>query len=440
MAYGPIPRRSRVPLPRLSLVFAVISFGLVFVSGYLYGQSDAVRGRHAFSPALRMIGIEPTQIGLFGTMPASLELSDGDRQRLAAFWETWSYVDKDFFPRESVNHTRMMYGAIRGMLESLNDPNTVFLTPASREAADAELRGSFDGVGIQVDVRDGQLRVTAPIDGSPAEQAGIRPGDVIVRVDDRDIRGLTSGDVVPLIRGPRGTAVTLMINREGSPEPLSFTLIRAEIRLSAVRARMLHPQVAYLRISSFNRGVSNEVNARLADLMIQQPAGLVLDLRSNPGGFVSSAVDTTSQFLRDGVIFYQRGADGEDQEFRPTTTTGQAADVPIVVLVNRGTASASEIMAAALRDNGRAVLLGEKTFGKGTVQSVRQLSDRSGLRLTSAHWLTPNQVPIHGEGLLPDIPVDAPLTPSVESDAAVEAALHYLLQTHASTGVATAAP
>lgn len=440
MAYGPAPHPSRLPTPRLSLLFAFISFALVFVSGYLYGQSDAVQGRNAFAPALRMFGADPGQIGLFATLPAPLDLTDGDRQRLHAFWETWSYVDKEFFPHESVNHTRMIYGAIRGMLETLNDPNTVFLTPASREAADAELRGSFDGVGIQVDVRDGQLRVTAPLDGSPAEQAGIRPGDIIVRVDERDVRGMTSTEVVPLIRGPRGSSVTLTISREGSSDLLPFTLVRAEIRLSAVRVRMLDQQVGYVRISSFNRGVSAEVNARLAELMARHPTGLVLDLRSNPGGFVSSAVETTSQFLRDGVIFYQRNAGGEDQEFRPTTTTGQAADVPIVVLVNRGTASAAEITAAALRDNGRAVLLGEQTFGKGTVQSIRQLSDRSGLRLTSAHWLTPNRIPIHGLGLSPDISVDAPLSPTVESDAAVDAAVQYLLEHYAAAPVAVTAP
>ncbi|MFN0072213.1 MAG: S41 family peptidase [Chloroflexota bacterium] len=448
MAYNPYgqpsarygPRRARSGFaPRWSSLFLALSFFFLFSSGYLYGQADAVQGRHVLSPALRQFGIDPSRVGIFAVAPVTTDLSEVERQHLQAFWETWNYVNRDFFPRENVNREQMVFGAIRGMLETLGDPNTVFLSPSQRELADADLRGSFDGVGIQVDNKDGDIRVVAPIDGSPAQEAGVLPGDILTHVDETDVRGFALSDVVPLIRGQRGTTVRLTLVRSGIEQPLSFTLARAEIRVQNVRARMLDGQIGYVRVSSFSRSAPADLSARISELMDQNPSALVLDLRSNPGGFVTSAVEMTSQFLSDSVVFYQRSANGDDQEFR-TRGQGQMTTVPIAVLVNRGTASAAEITAAALRDGGRAVLIGEKTFGKGTVQSVRQLSDQSGLRLTSAQWLTPGKVPIHGQGLLPDITVEAPLAPAAESDPAIAEAIRYLSTALAQQPIASAAP
>jgi carboxyl-terminal processing protease len=305
--------------------------------------------------------------------------------------------------------------------------------------ADADLRGAFDGVGISVENRSGAIQVVSPVDGSPAQEAGIIAGDIVTHVDDTDVRGYALNDVVPLIRGPRGTVVRLTIERPGVGEPMVFALTRAEIRLQNIRARMLDEQIGYVRIASFSRNAPAELSERINDLLNQQPSAIVLDLRSNPGGFVSSAVEITSQFLNDGVVYYQRGPSGDDQEYR-TRGHGKMTTVPIAVLVNRGTASASEITAAALRDSGRAVLIGEKTFGKGTVQTVRQLSDRSGLRLTSAQWLTPEKVPIHGLGLEPDVPVDGPPAPGAADDAAISEAVRYLSTAIAQQSLAEASP
>jgi carboxyl-terminal processing protease len=291
-----------------------------------------------------------------------------------------------------------------------------------------------------VENRDGAIQVISPVDGSPAQEAGILAGDVVTYVDFNDVRGYNLNDVVPLIRGPRGTVVHLTIERPGVAEPMVFALTRAEIRLQNIRARMLDNSIGYLRIASFSRSAPTELSERMNDLLSQQPSAVVLDLRSNPGGFVTSAVEITSQFLTDGVVYYQRGPDGEDQEYR-TRGSGKMTTLPIAVLVNRGTASASEITAAALRDNERAVLIGEKTFGKGTVQTVRTLSDRSGLRLTSAQWLTPEKVPIHGLGLEPDVAVEAPGAPIANSDdAAITEAVRYLQTALAQQTVAQATP
>ena len=253
------------------------------------------------------------------------------------------------------------------------------------------------------------------------------------------MRGWNLNDVVPLIRGQGGTTVRLTIERAGVAEPMQFTFTRAEIRVSAVRARMLDSQIGYIRVASFSREAPTELTNRMKELLDQQPTAIVLDLRSNPGGFVTSAVEITSQFLSDGVVFYQRGANGDDQEYR-TRGPGLMTSLPIAVLINRGSASASEITAAALRDSGRGALIGEKTFGKGTVQTVRQLSDRSGLRITSAQWLTPGKVPIHGQGLQPDIAVEGPLTPGPANDPAITEAICYLTTAQAQQPVAMVTP
>jgi carboxyl-terminal processing protease len=439
MAYPPYgPPRSRSNLaPRWSALFLGLTFFFLFASGYLYGQADAVQGRHILSPVLRQLGIDPSLVGIYAVAPVTADLSESDREHVQAFWETWNYVNKEFLNRDRINHQQMVYAAIRGMLGTLNDPNSVFLSPQQRDVADADLRGSFDGVGITVENRDGAIQVVSPVDGSPAQDAGIQAGDILTHVDFADVRGFNLNDVVPMIRGPRGTVVHLTIERPGVGEPMVFALTRAEIRLQNIRARMLDNQVGYLRIASFSRTAPAELSERMSDLLKQQPSAIVLDLRSNPGGFVTSAVDITSQFLSDGVVYYQRGPSGEDEEYR-AKGSGKMTNLPIAVLVNRGTASASEITAAALRDNERAVLIGEKTFGKGTVQTVRQLSDRSGLRLTSAQWLTPEKVPIHGLGLEPDVAIESP-APGPTDDAVITEAVRYL-HTAMAQSVAEATP
>ena len=436
--YG-LNRSRSVFAPRWSSLFLGLTFFFLFSSGYLYGQADAVQGRHVLSPVLRQLGIDPGRLGIHAVAPVNAELSEADRQHVQAFWETWNYVNQDFVPRDRINHEQMIHAAIRGMLGTLGDPNSVFLSPSQRVAADADLRGTFDGVGISVENRNGAIQVISPVDGSPAQEAGVLAGDVVTHVDDTDVRGWELTDVVPLIRGQRGTMVRLSIERPGVAEPLSFPLTRAEIRLQNIRTRMLDDQIGYVRIASFSRTAPAELSERVNDLLNEQPAAIVLDLRSNPGGFVTSAVDITSQFLDDGVVFYQRGAGGEDQEHR-TRGDGKMTNVPVAVLVNRGTASASEITAAALRDSGRAVIIGEKTFGKGTVQSVRQLSDRSGLRITSAQWLTPEKVPIHGLGLEPDVPIEGPIPPGAADDPAISEAVRYLTTALAQQPVAHASP
>jgi carboxyl-terminal processing protease len=402
----------------------MLAFGMAFVSGYLFGRSEPANGPLAFLDILQPSTARATEEGV---------LTSDEQQRFKVFWETWQIVERDFYDRTQVDHQKLIYGAIKGMVDAVGDPYTVYQTPAQREVSDTDLRGSFDGIGIQVDMKDNRLTVVAPIEGSPAEAAGFRPGDVVLEVDGKSLSGKTLNDTVGLIRGQRGTPVTLTVLRQGSNDPIQITVVRAEIKLKSVRVRMLDDQVGYVRISSFSASTGTEMANAVRNLIDQQARGIVVDLRNNPGGYLSTSVEASAQFVDPGtVVLYQQSGNGDRKTYR-TEGGGTASQLPLAVLVNKGSASASEIMAGALRDNGRAFLVGEKTFGKGTVQNVHELSDKSGLRVTTAQWLTPAEKPIQGVGILPDQVVELPPTATISSeatradDAQLDAAVRHLL-------------
>jgi carboxyl-terminal processing protease len=410
----------------LTSIIAVLAFLMAFVSGYLFGRADPGNGPFAFLSAL-----EP---GIVRGSDLSV-LSTDEQQRFQVFWEAWQIVERDFYDKSQIDHQKLIYGAVKGMVDAVGDPYTFYQTPSQRELNDTDLRGSFDGVGIQVDMKDGKLTVVAPIESSPAEAAGLRPGDVVLGVDGKSIVGKTMNDTVGLIRGPRGTQVTLTLARPDTTDPFDVTLTRAEIKLASVRSRMLDQQIGYVRISTFAANTGTEMTTAVNNLMAQHPRGIVIDLRNNPGGYLQAAVESGAQFMNPGsVVLLQQSGNGDRKTYR-TESSGAGTEIPVAILVNKGSASASEILAGALRDNGRGILIGEKTFGKGTVQNVHQLSDASGLRVTTAQWLTPSGHPIQGVGLLPDQVVEMPATSTVPidvtaaTDAQLDAAVRYILQT-----------
>ena len=408
----------------ITTIAALLAFTMAFVSGYLFGRSEPAGGPLAFLDVLQPATARATEDGV---------LSADEQQRFRVFWETWRVVEREFYDKNQIDHQKLIYGAIKGMVDAVGDPYTIYQTPSQREVSDTDLRGSFDGIGIQVDMKDNRLTVVAPIEGSPAEAAGFRPGDIVLEVDGKSLAGKTLNDTVGLIRGQRGTSVTLTILRPGSNDPVPISVVRAEIKLKSVRARMMDDGVGYVRISSFSATTGAEMSAAMKDLMTQAPRGLVLDLRNNPGGYLSTSVDAAAQLMDPGsVVLYQQSGNGDRKTYR-TEGGGTAAQLPVVVLINKGSASASEIMAGALRDNGRAILVGEKSFGKGTVQNVHELSDKSGLRVTTAQWLTPSEKPIQGVGLTPDQAVEMPAAATISSEATraedpqLDAAVRHLL-------------
>jgi len=342
------------------------------------------------------------------------------------FWEAWEIVEGEFYG-ELPGPQEFTHGAIRGALSSLDEPATILVKPKAAEDQMIELKGTYEGIGVLVgvDKQDGII-IVAPFDGSPAIQAGIMAGDVILKVDDTMVTGMPLEDVVRFIRGPRGTKVRLTIVREGEPESLVFEIIRDRVELVTVAWRAIDT-IGYVRIALFSEMTSGELEKALRELREGEIEGLILDLRNNPGGvFPSAAIEVASQFLEEGIIVYERDKDGREKPYS-VKGGGLATEIPLVVLVNKGSASNSEVVAGAIQDHGRGVLIGEKTFGKGSVQRVHELSDGSGLYVTTAILLTPNRHPIHEEGLTPDIEV--PFTKQdleARIDPQLERALEYL--------------
>ena len=312
------------------------------------------------------------------------------------------YVDETE-PRE------VIYGAVRGMLRAL-DPHSSFMDPESYREMQVETSGSFGGLGIEITVRDDQLTVVAPIEGTPAWRAGIQPGDRIVKIEGLVTKDMSLPDAVKRMRGPKGTKITITVAREGIKDPIDVSLVREVIQVQSVKAQELEPGIGYIRVRQFQERTAPDVVAAVEKFeKTGRLGGLIVDVRSNPGGLLSAAVEVSEEFLGDGKLIVYTEGRVRNQNMRFTAHAKRAiTEVPLVVLVNQGSASASEIVAGAIQDHGRGVVIGQQTFGKGSVQTIIPLADGSGLRLTTARYFTPKGRSIHGKGITPDIVIDPP--------------------------------
>jgi carboxyl-terminal processing protease len=352
-------------------------------------------------------GVQADRAGLLPGVP-STEPADVT-ETFSVFWQAWNLVQRHYVERPSIDPTKMTRGAIEGMLDSLGDTgHTRFLSPDDVKAEQDALAGRLEGIGAEVSMRDGQPVVVAPIPGSPAQQAGIRPGDAIVRVDGQDVGDLTVEQVVNLVRGPAGTSVTLTLLHQGETTLSDVTITRAQITVPSVSWAMLPgTTVAQILVSQFSENTGKDLVSALGDAKTGGATALALDLRNDPGGIRDEAITVASQFLRDGNVLIERDAAGTETPY-PVVSGGVALDVPLVVLVNQGTASSAEIVAGAIQDGQRAKLVGATTFGTGTVLSQFSLSDGSAIFLGTAEWLTPNGRQIWHHGITPDVPVALP--------------------------------
>jgi carboxyl-terminal processing protease len=332
-------------------------------------------------------------------------------EKLKVFTEILSLVQSNYV--DDVNSKELIYGAIKGMLETL-DPHSAFMPPEAFREMQVETHGSFGGLGIEITVKDRALTVVAPIGGTPADRAGIQPGDRIVKIEGQVTKDMTLMDAVSKLRGPRGSKVTISILREGSPEPMDVTLVREVIEVKSIRSKELGDGIYYVRITSFQERTAKDLEAALERAEKANTTALVLDLRNDPGGLLNQAVAVSDMFLDKGqlIVYTQGRIKNQDLRFTAEHSNGLPR-LPMVVLVNGGSASASEIVAGALQDWKRAVILGTKTFGKGSVQTVVPLTDGSGLRLTTAKYFTPRGRSIHGIGIMPDIVVELPKPPEL---------------------------
>jgi carboxyl-terminal processing protease len=323
------------------------------------------------------------------------------------FWEAWTLVHENYVD-QPVNDVELMRGAIRGMMQALGDRHSSYMDPKDFADANASLEGEYEGIGAYVDTGAEYLTITSPIPGSPAEKAGLLPGDQVVAIDGEDMTGVNPEVARTKVLGPANTVVHLTILREGADELLEFDVVRAKITIKSVSGEMREDGIAYIQVTTFGDKTTPELLDALKTLMPQNPKGIILDLRNNGGGYLSTSVEVASQFLDSGVVLYEQYGDGSRKTYE-VIPGGLATDtnIPMVALINEGSASASEIVAGALQDNGRAKLVGETSFGKGSVQNWIELSgDNGAVRITIAKWLTPNGNTIHEIGLTPDVIVE----------------------------------
>jgi carboxyl-terminal processing protease len=325
-------------------------------------------------------------------------------EELKTFSEVLNQVQKHYV--DETKPKDLIQGAIRGMLSTL-DPHSAYMTPEMYKEMQVETKGEFGGVGIQIGVKDNRLAVIAPIEGTPAYRAGIKAGDFIVKVNDDSTKDLTLMDAVQKMRGPKGSKVTLTIQRDGTTDPMVFTLVRDTIKIESVKSKVIE-NLGYVRLTQFQEATGRDLSKAIKQFKEQKVQGAILDLRNNPGGLLTAAVDVSEQFLPSGkLIVYTKSREGKKDEW-VAKSKDQLEDLPVIILVNEGSASASEIVAGALQDWGRAVIVGTTSFGKGSVQTILTLGDGSGLRLTTAKYYTPKGRSIQSTGITPDIVVKLP--------------------------------
>ncbi|MBI4999625.1 S41 family peptidase [Candidatus Gottesmanbacteria bacterium] len=367
--------------------------------GYNLGKREVAVSWKNFTPQVSVTNLTPP-------VTSSIDFS--------LFWDVWDRLAKNYIDKKALDPQKMVWGAISGMVQSLGDPYTVFLTPTQQKETKEELGGQFEGIGAQLGIKDKKIVVVAPLKGTPAEKAGVKAGDWIVKVDGKDIANWTLPEAVSKIRGQRGTKVVLTIIHEGEEKPVEIGIVRDTILVKSVEwsreARSgFVGEVAYLKLSRFGDQTSSEWEKAVGEIVLAyqkgEVKGLVLDLRNNPGGYLSGAVYIVAEFLPVGTLAVQQEQASGVRQTYSVDRQGKLLDIPMTILINKGSASASEIVAGALRDYGRAKLVGETSFGKGSIQEAQELSGGAGLHITTAKWLLPKGEWINGAGIKPDFEV-----------------------------------
>lgn len=367
-----------VPNLKQKFVLFFLILLLVFASGFWFGKSQVV------SPVCP---------------PEDVDLS--------LFWETWKTIEEKYVDREKLNVQEMIYGAIAGMIESLKDPYTVFLKPEESKKFLEDVKGFFEGVGMEIAIKGGQLQIVAPLEGTPAQKAGLRPGDKILKVDGKSTTDITIDTAINWIRGPKGTEVTLTIYREEWGKEKDIKITRGVIDIPSLKLEIKNGDIAYLKLYHFSEKASYDFREAAFKILASPAQKIILDLRNNPGGYLDIAQDIAGWFLeKKQVVAIEDFGEGREQREILAEGNAKLFNYPVVVLINKGSASGSEILAGALRDNRGIKLIGETSFGKGSVQELTNLRGGFSLKITIAKWLTPKGESITDKGLEPDIKVE----------------------------------
>lgn len=355
------------------------------------------------TPEAEIISPETTQCEPCTYIDPEANTAEEYQDLFAPFWETWDIIHEQYVD-QPVNDLTLMQGAIEGMLSSLGDPHTSYMSPEEFEQANESLEGEYEGIGAWVDITGEYVEIVSPMKGSPADQAGLQPKDRVIAIDGVDMTGIPGDLVLQRILGPAGTDVTLTIKR--GEEIFDVTITRAQITVPTVDYEMLDDNIGYIALYNYGQNSTQQLRIALRDLLAQNPDGIIFDLRDNGGGFLSTAIEVVSEFIGEGIVMYEQYGNGDTFSYE-AIPGGLATEIPLVVLVNGGTASASEITAGAIQDFGRAPLVGVTTYGKGSVQNWVALADNAGgVRVTIARWLTPNGTQIMNQGLEPEYIVE----------------------------------
>jgi len=379
------------------IVLIVIALAIGFVGGLYYAQSQDFDSELSFLPFKNKTVSQP------------------DGVDFSLFWDVYNLIEERYVDKNDTSTEELLYGAIEGLLGALGDPYTVFLEPVETKKFNESINGEFGGVGIEIGLRNGVLTIIAPLEGTPGERAGLLAGDVITAIDEKSTLDIKLHEAVEQIRGKRNTAVILTISRETKDESFDVSVIRDTIKVPAVRMEILdsakyglaqEKRIAHVKLHTFNRNVDDQFKDIARELLNEDVTAIILDLRNNPGGLLDSSVNIASYFLNpEETVVIERFGDGKENLFK-TSHNAQLKNIPIVILINEGSASASEILAGALRDVADVVVVGETSFGKGSVQQVAEMQYGTSVKITIAKWLTPNGISINEEGIIPDFEIE----------------------------------
>ena len=411
-------------------LMAFVLVAVIATSGYMLGYA----GGQTAQSAVQLETKAPVSISAATATPeekASNGASDTSPaapvdKSMPTFWEVYDLLKQNHYDDGVPEGKQLEYDAIQGMIFGLDDQFTSFIPPEQARLINENATGSFSGIGAGVQLNKGRaLQIMKVYADSPAEKAGLKVGDLIIEVDGKSIVGEDLDVQVAKVRGPEGSTATFTVVREGEDKPFKVDITRAKIAIKLVESKMLDNNVAYVSLSGFDSATTaQQLQTAVQDLVAKNPKGLIFDLRGNPGGFLDQAEKVADIFLKEGVVLYERAKNGDEKVDR-STDAGIAQDIPLVVLVNGSSASASEIVAGAIQDRGRGVLIGTTTFGKGAVQRVYNLDDGSQVRIVNEHWFTPNNHDIHGKGIEPNITVERGDDPKV--DPQLDRAVEYIL-------------
>lgn len=387
-----------MPKKLISSVIIVVLIGASFYAGFWYGQNSW--------PSIEKVS------GIFGketSKPANVDFG--------LFWDSWAKIEQKFVNRSSLDYQKMVYGAIEGMIKSLGDPYTVFMPPEENKKFNEDIKGSFDGIGAEIGMRNDILTIIAPLEDSPAKKAGLQAGDKILKIDDKITTDFSLEQAISLIRGPKGTQVTLTISWQGLAIPKEFKITRDVIKVPILKYEIKETanpangqsgtskKIAYIHLYQFTENAADEFRKVANEILTSGAQGIIFDVRDNPGGYLEVAVDIASWFVDGGKLVVSEDFGNGNKNEHTSYGYKKLATYPTVVLINQGSASASEILAGALRDDNGIKLVGEKSFGKGSVQELEDLKGGTSLKVTVAKWLTPSGKSIMEEGLEPDIKV-----------------------------------